>query len=217
MHDFEAATDEDVTNDLVVMPRSQQEGPDVLFIACTSELDVKQLAVGLGADYEFSVAERLSCLLPDIRLLTKVSAAPPPSGGFEVERWNPANHVFEPARPTTAGLYRYRTYGSYTFRFAQAPGDFSDLDLYSGRYAELNRLALNPLRYLESSFNGTLVVPVWSDLPELHARSAIMCSGLLPLYDPKTQTRRYQNVPRVIAERIASSLHQTLADLEVTT
>jgi hypothetical protein len=189
----------------------------VLFIACTSELDVKQLAVDLRAHYEFSVAERLSGLLPDIRALTKESAAPPPSAGFEVERWNSTSHTFEPARPTSSGLYRYRTYSSYTYRFNQAQQEFSDLDLYSGRYAELNRLGLNPLRYLESSFNGTLVVPVWCDLPELHARSAIMCSGLLPLYDPKTQTRRYQNVPRIIAERIASSLHQSLPNLEVTT
>lgn len=217
MHDFETATNEDVTNDLVPIACTQEEGPDVLFIACTSEVDVKQLAADLGAHYEFSVAERISCLLPDIRALTKVSAAPPPSTGFEVERWNPTNHAFESARPTTPGLYRYRTYGSYTYRFAEARGEFADLDLYSGRYAELNRLGTNPLRYLESSFNGTLVVPVWSDLPELHARSAIMCSGLLPRYDSKTRTRRYENVPRFIAERIASSLHQTLADLEVTT
>jgi hypothetical protein len=217
MRDFEAATHEDVTNDLLTITRTQDEGPDVIFIACTSELDVKRLAADLEAHYEFSVAERLSCLLPDIRALTKVSAAPPPSTGYEVERWNPSSHTFEQARPTTPGLYRYRTYGTYTFRFARVTGEFSDLDLYNGRFAELNRLGINLLGYRESSVNGTLVVPVWSDLPELHARSAIMCSGLLPLYDPITQTRRYQNVPRIIAERIASSLHQKMTDLEVKT
>jgi hypothetical protein len=61
-----------------------------------------------------------------------------------------------------------------------------------------------------------LVVPARADLPALHARSAILCSGLLPEFDRLTTSLKYKNVPLIIASRIAESLEQNLKLSEVT-
>lgn len=208
MDAFYAATSGEMTNDLLPLPQPQQEGPDALLIACTNERDVVDLADELGIKYEYSVAQRLSLLLPQLADQLQVLAAPPPQTRFEVSRWNPEDHRFEDRRPSGPGLYRYRVFGSHSYRFVTDSDTPVDLDLWTGRYAELNRLARTVLDYEPATVNGTLVVPVWADLPDLHARAAIICAGMLPRFDQQTKTRRYPNVPWTIARRIAHALGQ---------
>ena len=52
----------------------------------------------------------------------------------------------------------------------------------------------------------TLYVPLGADLPGLYGRSAVLCSGLLPLEDERQRVTRYHAVPRDIAEHIAALL-----------
>jgi hypothetical protein len=47
-------------------------------------------------------------------------------------------------------------------------------------------------------------------LPWLQARSAALCSGLTPWLERGSWTRRFVNVPREVADRIAQSLEQEL-------
>jgi hypothetical protein len=201
----------DATQHLELITRSQAEGPDVLYISCSDESLLTDLARKVGARYEYSVGERLSHLLPDLAAILKTGAAPPPAVGFGVGRWDPDSNRF-PLTDKTAlpGLYRYEVYGAAQFRFCPEPERYVDVDLSTGRFAELNRLGRAVLEYEAESINGTLKVPVKSDLPALQARAAILCSGLLPNFDRQTYARLYWNVPLVIAERIARSLGQTL-------
>jgi hypothetical protein len=201
----------DATQHLDLITRSQNEGPDVLYISCSDESLLTDLALKVGARYEYSVGERLSHFLPDLALILESPAAPPPAVGYGVGRWDPENNRFPFTDKTNVlGLYRYEVYGSAQYRFCPGPDRYVDVDLSTGRFAELNRLGRNVLQYEQESINGTLRVPVKSDLPALQARSAVLCSGLLPRFDGPSLSRLYWNVPLVIAQRIARSLGQTL-------
>jgi len=99
-------------------------------------------------------------------------------------------------------------YGTPQFRYTPDGERYSDVDLSTGRYAELHRLERDVLIYLQEAINGVLLVPARADLPALHARSAILCSGLLPEFDRMSASLKYKNVPLIIASRIAESLEQ---------
>jgi hypothetical protein len=86
----------------------------------------------------------------------------------------------------------------------------------TGIYAELSRIGRRVLRYEPEATNGTLVVPAAAPLPILHARAAVLCSGLLPAFDRAERTRRFVNVPRETVRRIAHALDQELDEVDVT-
>ena len=201
----------DATQHLDLVNRSQSEGPDVLYISCSDESFLTALSKRVGAQYEYSVGERLSHLLPDLPRILQSSAAPPPAVGYGVGRWDPdSNRFLLTDKTNIPGLYRYEVYGAAQFRFCPEPDRYVDVDLSTGRFAELDRQGRSVLQYEYESINGTLKVPVRSDLPAVQARSAILCSGLLPKFDSQSSLRLYWNVPLAIAQRIASSLRQTL-------
>ena len=199
--------------DLIV--RSQEEGPDVLYISCNDERALIQLTGRLGAVYEHSVSERISLLLPPLDNLLQAAAAPPPRSGYGVSRWHPDSNRFPLVSETEQpGLYRYEVYGTHQYRFTADGHDYADVDLHTGRYAELRRLGRQVLRYIPETINGQLIVSVQADLPVLHARSAILCSGLLPRFDRQERSLTYYNVPPPIATRIVESLGQRLLGFE---
>lgn len=203
------------TQHLDLIRRTQAEGPDTLYVSCSDERILAEVAMQVGARYEYSVGERLSQLLPEIGVLLTTDAAPPPSPGYGMARWDPDSNRFTPTDNLgIPGLFRYEVYGATQFRFSPSAYRYVDLDFSTGRFAELNRLDRSVLTYEREAINGILRVPVKADLPALQARAAILCSGLLPQFDKATLTRGYLNVPRVIAERIGASLGQTLRTTE---
>jgi hypothetical protein len=107
-------------------------------------------------------------------------------------------------------LYEWETPGAPLFRFTNGDRKYASVDFSTGRYAELRRLGKQVLGYAPDSVNGVLRVSVKADLPALQARAAILCTGMLPLFDRRTLSLMYRNVPKVIAERIALSLGQQL-------
>ena len=52
----------------------------------------------------------------------------------------------------------------------------------------------------------TLYLPLGADLPGLYGRTAVVCSGLLPVEDQQHRVIHYRNVPRPIAEHIVAML-----------
>jgi hypothetical protein len=66
----------------------------------------------------------------------------------------------------------------------------------------------NEIRYAPDAVNGTLIVPFRAQLPALHARCAVLCSGLMPRLD--RWQWHYVNVPLDTARKIADSLGQQL-------
>lgn len=203
-------TAETATMSVMWAPYSQRRGPSAIYLVSESETDIEQLAARLGIRYEFSVADRLSRLLPSLTTNAKTSPGGPLARGFQVDKlqidtfeWITVESV------ETPGLYRYNLYGRPDFRYLDLGGRSIAADLATGTYLELSRTGRKVLAFREDAVNGTLIVPMGAPLPTLHARAAALCSGLAPTFDPDTRSMQYQNVPPSIAERIASSLNQT--------
>jgi hypothetical protein len=189
--------------------REQEGAPDVCFIACDSEDDLSQLAIQLGIPFEHSVANRLASLLPSIDAMLAERGSTPgvPDLGVErfdvlADRWRPVERDIEP------GLYRYEHRGR-ELRWIDEERRPYRVDFALGAYCELRRLQKSDiLHWMQAQVNGTLSVPLRAPLPVLHARAATMCSGVAP--QRHAAVLRYENVPRRIAEAIASSLDQQL-------
>jgi hypothetical protein len=214
---LEQETAPEITMDIYTARHAQTDAPDAIFLACRSERDIEELAARLGITYAFSLSERLSSLLPPLDSYLAISQSTPAPKGFGVERFNATNLRWAAAASDASpGLYRYQRYGHYDFRFLTTDHHHHALEMNTGIYAELSRIGRRVLRYEPEATNGTLVVPAAAPLPILHARAAVLCSGLLPAFDRTERTRRFVNVPRETARRIAHALDQELDELDVT-
>lgn len=210
MRELERETSPEVTMNVVWQRRPQYEAPDAIFLSIDAETDVEQLAHRLQIHYEYSVADRLSRVLPRIEATLAHTRSTPPPGGFEVRRLSIDNLRWRTVQAfSTAGLYEFLLPGHSEFRFFDG-ASFYAVDRPTGIYAELRRQRRNVLLYKPDTRNGALIVPLGAPLPVLQARAAAMCSGLdaAPIYTERI--RRFVNVPLDIARRIASSLAQEL-------
>lgn len=197
--------------DLFYDRRSQGDAPDAIFIAMNDESDVEQLASNLGVSYEYSVADRLSRVLPSLNSVLSASRSTPPATGFEVKRFDARALRWRASTSFSApGLYTFLLPGYSEYRFRTSNLTFA-VDRATGIYSELRRDNQNVLRYAKEPRNGTLIVPLDAPLPILQARTAVMCSGLdaYPIFGDRI--RRFVNVPSRIAVRIAQSLGQNLS------
>jgi hypothetical protein len=204
-------TSADASSDLFVVRRAQRGAPDVVFVACRDEQDVRALAERLGITFESSVAERLSAMLPSLDSYLAVCRSTPAARGFGFERLDAATLTWHSAECDDAsGLYRYQRYGRHEFRFVDGRSEVYATDLSLGVYAELRRTSQQVLRYQPEATNGVLVVPGGAPLPALHGRAAALCSGLAPRWSRTESGHRFLNLPTHVAIRIARALGQEL-------
>jgi hypothetical protein len=200
--------------DLYVLPVSQRLAPTAILIACADETNIESLAKVLGIGYEFSVSERLSGLLPELDSYLALAPVMPAPRGYGVARFNVATLAWQDAdTDSRPGFYRYEAYGRPIYRLIDDEHAVHEVDLAIGAWAALSRWGENRLSFKEDVVNGTLVVPIGTPLPTLHARTAALCSGLAP--GRVDGFLWYRNVPRHIGVRIARSVDQTLVDLPV--
>lgn len=199
----------DEANDVYLHEHDQRNAPTAVLVAGEDESAIEALAERLGVAYEHSVSDRLSRLLPTLDSYLALSRSTPAAAGYGVERlnvntleWRATESDREP------GFYRYDIIGRPAYRLLDNDDSVYNLDLAIGIYASLSRWGENALRYEADSVNGTLLVPFGAPLPTLQARTAAMCSGLAP--SRQQGALAHWNVPRVVAERIAWSLDQTL-------
>lgn len=196
--------------DLYLDVRRQEWGPATFFVAAASDKGVQALAQALEINYEVCVSERLAQLLPPLDDYLSLAKSTPAAQGYGVERFDQSWMSFRRCESDDSpGLYRYDTWGRPELRFFDGSTYFR-VDRALGTYAELRRTSENVLRYQADSVNGTLLVPFRAQLPALHARVAVLCSGLMPPLDRDEWVWHYRNVPRDIAETIASTLGQQL-------
>jgi hypothetical protein len=88
-------------------------------------------------------------------------------------------------------------------------GELLDVPRAAGIYAVLRQEQRHILRYEVA--RQRLSVPVRAQLPVLHARAAVLCSGMLPAFDrtaPDHPSLVYAAVPYHVALAIARSLDQ---------
>jgi len=211
LRSFETAISAEGITDLVYDRRRQVDAPDAIFVAMDDESDVEELAANLGISYEYSVADRLSRILPSLNSVLTASRSTPPAAGFEVKRFEPATLHWSTCSSFSApGLYEFLLPGYSEYRFRASIGDFS-VDRATGIYAELRRVGRNVLTYEEEGRNGMLIVPLDAPLPVLQARAAVMCSGLDAGTIFGERIRKFVNLPSRVASRIAESVGQELS------
>ncbi|AUZ33638.1 hypothetical protein C3B78_03580 [Arthrobacter sp. PGP41] len=129
---------------------------------------------------------------------------------FSPQRWSPASPK-DLALPD--GLYREQVHGRWRYTLRRE-GSWYAAELSHGIFAELARRGRTVIHwqpdYPDCSRAGTLVLDQGVPLPALHSRVLVLCSGFIPRFDSSAEAALYDNVPREIAERVASSLGQTL-------
>jgi hypothetical protein len=190
-------------------PHQQDWGPDALFIAASDETAVEALAASLNVNYELCLSERLAKILPSLRDYLAISRSTPAAKGYGFERFNVHSHKwFRSERDAQPGLYRYDVWGRPEFRFVASDDSVYAVDQAIGVHAEIARNGENQIRYRRESVNGTLSVPFGAQLPVLQARTASLCTGLMP--DLHGGEWHYPNVPEDTARAIAASLGQSL-------
>jgi hypothetical protein len=193
---------------------SQSDGPTAILFPVDSGEALEQLADRLGVGYEFYVSQRLAAVLPSLDAMLsqcKRSAAPV---GFEVRLFDPARYRWlDIESDSKPGLYKYEAWGPPLYRLRIDHTLPVDADLATGAFAEVRRLGQHVLTFRQVGNSGELLVPLGMPLPALHARTAALCSGLVPqLVQRRLEPwqLKYVNVPRTIADRIAQTLGQVL-------
>ncbi|HEY8503281.1 MAG TPA: hypothetical protein VIL46_01780 [Gemmataceae bacterium] len=194
--------------------------PDSLLVQYDTAEELAENASAMGFAFTPCAALQVFALLPE--LAPEGEAAPPaPGNAHTIERYDLKKGCYEPAPSYhEEGLYRWR--GADYSRLVQIRrgGRWQSTEHEYGVYLELARLGRSAMRWRPEAVPGrevvgSLFVDLVAPLPPLHARAAVLCTGLPPHVSEAARTVRYDNVPQAAAERLARSLQQTLEFLPV--
>ncbi|MET7897021.1 hypothetical protein [Streptomyces mirabilis] len=189
--------------------------PDTLYLQYDAAERLPQDAERLGCAYVPCAALQAVSVLPD--LAAGPAAAPPGLGNTHtVERYNSRTREYEPSHSYSEdGLYRWRSADWVRLVQVRRGERFLSTEHEYGVYLEHERLGTGAMRWKAEAGAGRqrvgrLAVDWGAPLPPLHARAAVLCSGLQPRFHELAQTVGYDNVPLAAAQRLAASLHQQL-------
>ncbi len=139
-----------------------------------------------------------------------IEPAPEPSLE-EARRFDAATLRWELDHGRRPGLYRMDLHGRPVHRRLDDYGSWWAIDLAAGQFLALRDRAEPVVRWRPARGDAPPRFDVRRELslPVLAERAATVCSGLAPQVEG--DWRRYRNVRRDIAERIAAALLQPLA------
>lgn len=189
--------------------------PPSLIVQYNNPEELPQYARDLGCAYTPCAALQCFAVLPDLE--PGVPAAPPADASpGAIERYSHEEGAYVPALGYSEdGLYRWR--GSDWSRLVQVRRGSSwfSTEHEAGVHLELARLGRSSLRWLPESGAGRervgrLCVDWGAPLPPLHARAAVLCTGLHPRFSETARTALYDNVPYPAAAKLARTLGQQL-------
>jgi hypothetical protein len=190
--------------------------PDTVYLQADDPGDMVAELQSLGIGYVGRAAERVASQLPGIALDAR---AGPPSWSADTARLTVTAEngiTFEDASPDRNGLYRWKV--DNRLRYAYRMGnDWYQTDYATGIFWALAERAEPVMRWrhertVDGEAIGTVFVDHGAPLPPLQARALVLCSGLVAKFNDLAETARYDNVPRSVAERVARSIRQRLAD-----
>ena len=191
----------------VVERLAQLNNPDAIFIRANELYKLNGLAESLGLGIEPESAERLAQCLPhldDYLALCLQRHEPQAYGTRQLDvagkKW------VEVEKSAETGLFEYAMADSSKCYCLKWNGIYTDVPRDIGVFALMHRLNKSVLTYDKD--RRTLIVPRFANLPALFARSATLCTGLLPAYNRVDQTYLYQNVTPSVAYSISTKLKQ---------
>lgn len=181
------------------------KGPTTILVAFNNHQEAQDLALGLGIEYTYSVAEELAALLSPLSSLVELCEFRDLPMGFENERLDPDSLRWVPSDAVSGpGLYRCRTFQRNEYRLHLGGSSWRDVDPEIGTYEVLRWGGRCVIEYRHEA--RELAVPARAPLPLLHDRAATLCSGQLARFESSRLV--YQNVPPAVAAGICSSLCQ---------
>lgn len=201
---------EDATDDLDVFPfeLAQAPSPAAKFAKCASVDVAERVAQGLGALFVVNPADGLISALRPVDE-EPIEAAPEPALE-EARRFDPDTLRWAENHQRRPGLYRIDLHGRPVHRRLDEYGSWWAIDLPAGQFLALQQRKEPVLRWRPA----TDALPARFDvrrevsLPVLAERAATVSCGLVPQL--QGNWRRYMNVPRDLADRIAGTLLQPL-------
>jgi hypothetical protein len=194
---------------LAVQQRAQPggEGPVALVVPAPDRDAGEDLARLATLPSQANAAGFLAGCLPPLEGYARLAREIPGPSGYEIEafdaerlRWSEVNEV------SGDGLYRYKYYRP-EYRLRTGGRDLK-VTREAGVYLLLRREGRKVLRY--DPAGQELAVPAAAPLPDLHARAATLCSGLLPAFGCRdgVPCQIYGGVPAGIALAIMEKLDQ---------
>ncbi|OLZ69101.1 hypothetical protein AVW11_10900 [Streptomyces amritsarensis] len=207
-------------------PFRQAGGPSVLMVTLVDPEDCRALCKALGIAFEDRAADQLARRLPRFQEMLAERGVQRGPGGIQPQKMSEGGRdiwtdVEGHGEPPLHGAYRYQRYNTHRYIYWIGTKGFI-ADKRTVVYAELARAERWVLRY--SPLRQELYAPKRMQLPHLHARAAVLRSGLLPQLaalnpqaDPNGQVGpehksyvKYVNIDEPFARQVAESLYQKL-------
>lgn len=186
--------------------------PNVYRLTADSVVQLSSTAALTGIAIHFDTPKAILCAIPEgIRVGEEIAELPLGRDWivqqFDVEslRWRTSSR--DEASRTRDGLFRFRL--PYQRRhFLRRKRHTYEMDGANAKYALLRRRRCNVLRY--SSSTNVITVPATCRPPTLVERALILCSGMLPVFEPSGSTLTYCHVSADIARLAARLLDQEI-------
>ncbi|WP_411101586.1 hypothetical protein [Streptomyces sp. cmx-4-9] len=208
-------------------PVPQAGGPACRLLSVPHSTYAEAVSERLGIGFEDRAADQIASRLPRLQEMLQEQGLLRGSGGLAPQRMSDGGGDMwtdyeGPAEPPLHGAFRYQRYTTYRYVY------WLDMRGYIAEkraviYAELSRTHRWVLRY--SSTRQELYAPSRMQLPHLHARAAVLRSGLLPRLSALTEETpadgqqqashqrsfaKYVNIDEPFAKLVADALYQEL-------
>lgn len=177
--------------------------------------DLEEAAAAIGVSYVGCAAASIARLL---KPRSSMAPAAPPAFDSPLEQlsaFSPQTWRAVPARDPDLpdGLYREQIHRRWVHLMRRA-GRWYSTELSSGLFAELSRRGETVIRWRRDDVrrpnSGTFIVDWGAPLAPLQSRALVLCCGFIPRFGEIAATALYDNVPREIGVRVATSLGQTM-------
>lgn len=212
---------------LLQPPIDQVDGPSVRLVTAANPEDGRDLCNAIGIGFEDRAADQLAARLPRLQEMLNERGELRGPGGLEPQRMSEGGgdiwtDVDGPGEPPLHGAFRYQRYNTHRYVYWVGMRGFI-AEKRAVIYAELARTHRWVLRY--DAPHRELYTPIRMQLPHLHARAAVLHSGLLPQVSrlcpltipsssrPNSDRRnfvKYVNIDEPFAKLVADSLYQEL-------
>ncbi|WP_406422040.1 hypothetical protein [Streptomyces sp. NBC_00842] len=211
---------------VLIPPLRQTDGPSVRMVTLADPEDCRALCEALGIAFEDRAADQLALRLPRFQEMLTERGVQRGPGGIEPQKMSEGGNdiwtdVEGHGEPPLHGAYRYQRYNTHRYIYWLGMSGFI-ADKRTVVYAELARTERWVLRY--NALRRELYAPKRMQLPHLHARAAVLRSGLLPQltalnpqtapdWEPNREHKsyvKYVNIDEPFARQVAESLYQQL-------
>jgi hypothetical protein len=188
--------------------------PDCIRLRAADRSALRSLANSLGMWIQEDAPTALLASVPLVDDARSRTQAQSPSGpGWMIERFSTSNlrwerHEQQTIEHVQTGMFRMRM-GFQRFHFLRWRGHTYRCAVQVGKYAVLRHARRSCLLTYDAQRALLSILPTCRP-PLFVERALLLCSGLLPEFNPSSGCLEYSEVPKTIAQEAARLLRQEL-------